>query len=440
MKRSFELLLIGFVVLASTAFGASPGSGAKPNILFIVSDDQGWGDYSFQGHPHVATPSLDRLAAESLVFTRGYTPVPLCRPSLATMMTGLYPHQHGVTGNDPTLPDKGVNAMASRNNPKYRRYYETIIGNFAGRPNLVRDLVAHGYVALQTGKWWEGDPIQRAGFTQAMTAGTGKGDRHGGAGLEIGRQGIAPVTQFIEAAGGKPWFVWYAPMLPHTPHTPPADLLEKYLKLAPSEPVARYWACVEWFDQTCGDLLRYLEEKKLRDDTIVVYVTDNGWIQDPAKANRHASRSKLTPYEGGVRTPIMVNWRGKVQPRRDQENLASTVDLWPTLASLLKTKTPEGLPGIDLTDSAAVAARRAVYGEQFAHNIANVDAPTQSLEHRWIIEGEWKLIVPDPRNCPDAKPELYQVSRDPGETSDLAAAEPAKVKELSGKLDGWWKP
>ena len=94
----------------------------------------------------LATPNLDRLAAESLTFKRGYSPVPLCRPSLASIATGLYPHQHGVTGNDPDLPDKGANAMAGRGNPNYARYYQTIIENFRRQPNLVRDLTGRGYV------------------------------------------------------------------------------------------------------------------------------------------------------------------------------------------------------------------------------------------------------------------------------------------------------
>lgn len=435
--------ILGFLLATTlwtvaTLAAAEPSS--RPNVLFIISDDQGWGDYGFMGHSQLATPNLDRLARESLTFTRGYTPVPLCRPSLATILTGLYPHQHGVTGNDPTLPDRAVNSMTGRNNPKFQHYYQAIIDNFAKRPNLVRELTSDGYVALQTGKWWEGDPIKSAGFTQAMTVGTAKGDRHGGAGLEIGRDGLEPVTRFIDAAGEKPWFVWYAPMLPHAPHTPPADLLQKYLKLAPSEPVARYWANVEWFDRTCGDLLRYLETKKLRENTIVIYVTDNGWIQDPAKANRPAHRSKLTPYEGGVRTPVMISWPGKVSPSLDKEHLASSVDLWPTLAALLQRKPPTALPGINLTDPAAVAGRQTVFGEQYSHNIADVESFTQSLEHRWIIDGDWKLIVPDPRNRAAGKPELYQVRTDPWEKTDLADGEAAKLKELSGKLDAWWKP
>ena len=168
-------LLSGFVLApigSATLRSASPrGPDARPNIVFIISDDQGWNDYSFMGHPHIATPSLDRLAARSLTFARGYSPVPLCRPSLATITTGLYPHQHGVTGNDPALPDKDVNAMTATRDPKYARYYQAIVDNFRQRPNFVRDLVAQGYRALETGKWWEGDPVTASNTVGLSTAG-----------------------------------------------------------------------------------------------------------------------------------------------------------------------------------------------------------------------------------------------------------------------------
>ena len=180
-------LLSGPLVAPRAAAAPTP---PPPNVLFIISDDQGWADYGFMGHPQIQTPNLDRLAAQSLMFARGYSPVPLCRPSLAAIATRLYPHQHGVTGNDPDLPDKGVNAMAQRGNPQYARYYDTITENFRRRPNFVRDLVSRGYLALETGKWWEGDPVKTAGFTHAMTQGEAKGSRHGDAGLDIGRKGL----------------------------------------------------------------------------------------------------------------------------------------------------------------------------------------------------------------------------------------------------------
>jgi len=432
--------VLAVLALSCGAGLAVEATAARPNVLFIISDDQAWGDYGFMGHPHLATPHLDLLAAQSLTFERGYTPVPLCRPSLASIITGLYPHQHGATGNDPQLPGAGVNAMAARGDPKYARYYETIIRNFARRPNLVRELVARGYVALQTGKWWEGHPVKTAGFTHAMTVGEGKAGRHGDAGLDIGRKGLEPIYEFIAKAGDQPFFVWYAPMLPHAPHTPPEELLQKYLQVAPGEPVARYWACVEWFDRTCGELLDHLDHKGLREKTIVIYTTDNGWIQNPDKANQFAPRSKQTPYEGGVRTPIMISWPGHLKSQRDKEHLASTIDLWPTLAALLNAPAPKGLPGINLTDTKAVARRTRIFGEQYRHNIANVDEPTRSLETRWIIDGWWKLIVPDLRNVPDNRPELYDLRADPWEKNDLASQSPGRVQKLGGKLDAWWKP
>ncbi len=437
MNKIFPFVLLALLGVLS-APAAAPAS--RPNVIVIISDDHGWADYGFMGHPHIATPALDQLAARSITFTRGYSPVPLCRPSLATIATGLYPHQHRVTGNDPALPDAGVNAQTGRANPKYARYYNTIIENFRSRPNFVRDLTARGYRSFETGKWWEGDPVQTAGFTAAMTVGTGKGDRHGGAGLEIGRQGLAPITQFIEQSGARPWLVWYAPLLPHAPHTPPADLLAKYLKLAPTEPIARYWACVEWFDRTCGELFSYLDQKGLRENTIVLYTTDNGWIQNPDQANRFAPRSKQSPYEGGHRTPIMISWPGHIAPRMDRTQVASNIDLWPTLAALLKTPAPTNLPGLNLTDPIALAKRTTIHGEALAHNIADVDDPTRSLQHRWIIQGWSKLIVPDPRNLPTAQTELYDLQSDPWEKNNLAPQQPDRVRELRQQLDAWWTP
>lgn len=429
------LALLAALVPVSAVAGEKP-----PNVLLIISDDQAWNDYSFMGHKSIRTPYLDRLAGQSLVFTRGYSPVPLCRPALASIITGLYPHQHGVTGNDPALPDAGVNPMAARNNPKYARYYETIINNFQKHPNFVRDLTARGWLAFQTGKWWEGDPVKAAGFTHSMTQGVLKTSRHGDVGLDIGRKGLEPIFQFIENAGEHPWLVWYAPMLPHAPHTPPEDILQKYLPIAPSEPVARYWANVEWFDRTCGELLDYLDKKNLRQNTIIIYTTDNGWIQNPKVKNSFAPRSKLTCYEGGVRTPIMISWAGHIKPHRDTKHLATNLDIWPTLASLLKLPAPQNLPGIDLTDARAVAKREVIFGEQYAHNIADVDSPCRSLEHRWMISGDWKLIVPVDTQSPTNKIELYNVKSDPWEKKDLAQREQKILNNLRKKLDEWWTP
>jgi uncharacterized sulfatase len=298
---------------------------------------------------------------------------------------------------------------------------------------LPRLLVQHGYLALQTGKWWQGD-FTRGGFTHGMT----KGGRHGDEGLTIGRKSMQPIYDFIGDARkqNKPFFVWYAPLLPHDPHTPPERLLAKYQGKTPSLHVAKYWAMVEWFDETCGELLKHLDDQGVADNTIVLYVTDNGWIQNPA-APRYAPKSKQSQYDGGLRTPIMVRWPGKVKPQKSSE-LAMSLDLLPTVLKAVGIAAPTGLPGLDLLDTQAVAARKTIHGECFTHNYVDMQNPASSLRWRWIIEGDTKLIVPDKRNQPEDVVELYHLGTDPHEEKNLAGAEPGKVAHLTKLLDAWW--
>ena len=125
----------------------------KPNVLLIISDDQSWTDYGFMGHPHIETPHLDKLAAESLTYTRGYVTSPLCRPSLASILTGLHTHKHGITGNDLQVPKKeGLNGMASRKHPDWAPKHEQLYAGFVKHPNIARSLKDAGYLTLQTGK------------------------------------------------------------------------------------------------------------------------------------------------------------------------------------------------------------------------------------------------------------------------------------------------
>ena len=438
-RASLWLLVIG----AFLVFLKGPGEiglaqeSSRPNVLLIISDDQAWTDYGFMGHPVIQTPHLDRLARESLVYTRGYVPDSLCRPSLATVITGLYPHQHGITRNDPKLPDPKVNPMAGRARPEFARFYETLMRRIETHPTLPRLLGKAGYVSLQTGKWWEG-AYTRGGFTEGMTHGDPKrGGRHGDAGLAIGRQGLEPIFDFIRRAkeAGKPFFVWYAPMMPHAPHTPPEKYLQKYLRPELTPAQSRYYAMCEWFDQTCGDLITFLEKENLRKSTLIIYLADNGWIQDPNNPNRYAPRSKRSPYDGGIRTPIMLSWPGKITPLRDDENLASSIDIAPTVLTACGLPVPTNLPGINLMDRETVKQRRAIFGEVFEHDVADVDHPTKSLTFRWMIRENWKLIAPAD---PNGEPELYDVVADPFETRDLATTHPEVVKKLTEELDRWW--
>lgn len=229
------------------------------------------------GSTAARTPHIDRLAAEGLAYTRGYVTTALCSPSLATLLTGLHPHQHGITGNDPV---KGLDR-------------EAWLDRFFTHPLLPRMLADAGFVTLHTGKYWMRQPTA-AGFTHDM----GATDRHGGQALAIGRETMQPIDDFLDMSvrTGKPFFVWYAPFLPHTPHTPPARLLDRYADVA-DVPERKYLAMVEWFDETVGHLMTGLDRRGIAENTLVILLADNGWcIRQvvPVRERRaHADRAPV---------------------------------------------------------------------------------------------------------------------------------------------------
>lgn len=423
-----------FALFATASLCVDPSivEAAAPNIVMIVSDDQAWTDFGFMGHPQIRTPHLDKLAAESLTFRRGYVPASLCSPSLATMLTGRFPHQHRITGNDPPTPRK------PRNSPEYQQAFrdgrEAMNRIMDDTPTLPRWLGAVGYRSLQTGKWWQGD-FRRGGFTEGMT----KGERHGDDGLRIGRESLEPISKFLTECrdANKPAFVWYAPMLPHTPHNPPERLLKAAEAMAPSPTVAKYWANIVWFDETIGRLMGDLDRLGIAENTVVAFVVDNGWIQDPDQVNKFAPKSKQSPYDGGLRTPIMLRWPGRIKPQMSDVPVSS-IDLAPTLLSLAGAKGSDDLPGVNLLDSAAVEARSFIPGACFTHDIADLAAPAKSLRWRWGVSGKWKLIVPNPAQEPGDAVQLYDLDSDPHELRNLATSRPDDVERMKARLDAWW--
>ena len=437
-------LVFSTLVLLSGVPDRPTRAQAPPNILLIVADDHAWSDYSFMGHPKVRTPSIDRLAASGRLYTRGYVPTALCRPSLATLVTGLYPHQHGMTGND---PPGGAKTMGD---PDARA---TMVDVFRRNKVLPALLADRGYVSQQTGKWWEGHPLD-FGFTSAMTHGdVARRGRHGDEGLRIGREGLRPIYDFIESAGSKPFFIWYAPFLPHTPHTPPERLLKKYEGPELAAPVARYYAMIEWLDETVGELLDHLDRKNLRDNTIVVFLADNGWIQSPEPKASQPTRAKMSPYDAGIRTPIIIRWPARLAAGRDDTTLAGSIDIVPTLLKAAGITPPSNLPGIDLLDARAMARRKALFGSLSVHTAVDVTKPLANLKYRYVVrEDGWKLILPFVRNRDAAlmidartadwmrfEPELYNVLADPREERNRAAERPDIVKTLRTALDSWWR-
>jgi uncharacterized sulfatase len=274
--------------------------------------------------------------------------------------------------------------------------------------------------------------------------------------LKIGRTGLQPIFDFIESAGQKPFFIWYAPFMPHTPHTPPERLLQKYQKDGRPVALARYYAMCEWFDETCGQLIDYLDEHQLSKNTLVVYVTDNGWIQRTPETSvpagwkpQFAPKSKQSPSEGGVRTPIMLRWPGRISPGQFRDVPVSSIDLAPTILQACGIQPPDAMPGINLLDvcDGRDIAREAIFGESFAHDIADITDPTRSLLNLWCIEGKWKLLLFHDGQLgryraiheqrPRA-PQLFDLSADPHEERNLAEQHPEVVQRLTRRIQTWW--
>ena len=433
----FILITLSFGFLFSV-------DGSKPNVVIIISDDQAWTDYGFMGHPKIKTPNLDKLASQSLLFERGYVAAPLCRPSLASMLTGLYPFQHGVTGNDVD----GSNRRAELDVPLRKQFYN--------HQNFVRALTDDGYLAHQSGKWWEGS-WKDGGFTHGMTHGDPKrGGRHGDEGLKIGRQSMQPIKDFIDLALSKekPFLVWYAPFLPHTPHNPPPKLLENYESIKLSREEAKYFAMCEWFDSTCGELINYLDRKNIRENTLVIYVCDNGWAaastnkKDPNQRlwKRYAQRSKSSPFEKGIRTPIMLSWPGTITPKRSQD-LAHSIDLFPTIAAVSQIKPSLDLPGINLLDSQKRKERKRIFGASYSVYNMTPGNPNGTLQYQWCIEGDWKLLLRyngldkthyKQLHVWDKEPvRLYNLKLDPHEKNEVSNENLEVIERIKNEIHKW---
>ena len=420
--RVVRQLLVATITVAMIWFAKDCDAADKPmNVVLIVGDDMGWTDYGFMGHEVVKTPNIDRLASEGAVFANGYVPTSLCRASLATILTGLYASQHKICCND---PPKGVDRTE-------------MLPFLKDSPSIPRLLKEKGYRSFQSGKFWEGH-YSNAGFTEGMTI---KG-RHGDDGLAIGRKTMQPIYDFVASCKETPFFVWYAPMLPHEPHDPPERILKKYLAEGRDVKQVTYWAMCEWFDETCGELVKWLDDHGHRDDTLIVYLVDNGWLQTNGpvrQGEQFLTRSKNTPYEDGVRTPVILRCPGWIKPSQRRE-LVSTIDIAPTILGACGVPIPQKMSGVNLIPVVRESKplnRHEVFGEIYFHDCVELGKPKLSVTHRWVRRDDWKLIVPTKAGT---EAELYQVTVDPHEKKNLAAVEQGRVSELTHVLNQRWDP
>ena len=474
-NATIDTAAVAVLLIATVLPGSAGASGApavdseRPNVVLIVADDQSFRDFGFMGNDVVHTPNVDRLAASSARYPNGYVPMSLCRASLATMLTGLYPHQHGIHFNHPP-PPAGYSSLLDLTAEQYHAARARTDRFIRKPPTIPRVLSHHGYATLQTGKFWEGH-YGNAGFTEGMTTGrpsprrdwltgtrqqrNGEWVAHGNgdAGLVIGRETMEPIFRFVdEHAGRRPFFVWYAPFLPHDPFDAGAEYERLAIERGAPPHLVGYYASIARFDRTVGDLLGGLEARNLLAGTLILFVADNGYRPDAARYRPDATRvradgrSKSSWYEDGLRTPMLIRWDGRVVPGEHPAPV-ETIDILPTLldAAGLDHEVTSRMRGRSLLPSAQglqVLPPIPVFGAIYPGNAFVLGRPGHHVAARWVRYGDFKLVLHENRAVGLPLTELYDLARDPGESKNLVdSPEHAEwVGLLTDLVDWWWRP
>jgi uncharacterized sulfatase len=447
--RLQSLVAVGLcAVFVAQACAEAPQAGSGvPNIVLVIGDDHGWPYFGFMGDEIVKTPHLDRLAREGVLFPYGFTTASTCRPSLRSLLTGLHPVQWRARRR--ALRAEGQGAQGGDR-----------IRDFATLP---RQLATRGYASFQGGKYWEGS-YQAGGFTDGTKAPADAAAREklgwiqasaGGDGLELGRTTMQPLWDFLEAHRDEPFFVWFAPKLPHTPHDPPPELLALYADAELSESARRYYANITRFDAALGALIAHLEQLGLREKTLVVYLSDNGWEQGPRATNRVSAlggpKGKSSMYELGFRTPVIFSWPGRLPGGRKRDDLVSEVDLFSTLLDFAGVEAPPDRTGISLGPVLLADAefpRETVIGSMNRlRPPRDVEAakanPSEDLvrtERAYFLRNaSWHYIwyAQRKRYGDRVSEELYRIDRDPREARNVAGEHPELAKAFREEIERW---
>jgi len=255
-----------------------------------------------------------------------------------------------------------------------------------------------------------------------------------------------PIFEFIDDhAGRKPFFVWYAPFLPHTPFNAPQRFRDLYGGEDVPDHLLPYYAEIARFDETVGRLLNHLEAKSLSEETLIVFASDNGFRPRKDNPGRHNRRSKLSQYEDGLRTPILLRWQGHTPPAEHRQ-LVHTVDLVPTVLSAagLSDERTSRMHGRNLMPSATGREElesRPVFGAIYPNDAEVLGRPSLHVRGRWVRDGDFKLIVPGPAK-PALKLALFDLEEEPRERNNLAQkpAHSGRVESMRKRLDEWWPP
>ena len=427
---------------ACLCFAAPTSAANKPNILVILVDDLGYGDLSCYGATDLQSPHIDQLAADGQRWTNFYANCPVCSPTRAALMSGRYQDLVGVPG---------VIRTHSENN------WGDLLDDAVLLPAALAPV---GYHSACIGKWHLGlkapdRPHDRGfnlfhGFLGDMMDDYYIHERHGINYMRLGDTVIDPeghatdiftdwAVDYINARAHiakrikpeQPWFCYLAYNAPHTPIQPPEDWLAKVKSREPgiAEKRAKLVALIEHLDDGIGRVMKALDETGQRDNTVVIFSSDNGGQISVGANNGPTREGKGTVYEGGIRVATIARWPEVIAPGSETDQMAMTMDLYPTVLEIAGASSPGTIDGVSIVPSlkgeqqpelrSASFFRRREGGAQY--NGQTIDA---------VIAGDWKLV----HNLPWQPLELYNLKADPLEKNNLAAKAPRIKKELANAL------
>jgi arylsulfatase I/J len=433
--RRRDLLMGGSALLATAAMsGAARAATARPNILYILVDDLGWKDVGYHGSD-IKTPNIDKLAETGAKLEEFYVQ-PMCTPSRAALMTGRYPFRYGLqTG---VIPSAGKYGMA------------------LDEYTLPQSLKDAGYTTSIVGKWHLGHadkkqwPSQR-GFDKSYGPLIGeidhfKHESHGvkdwykdnkplvEKGYDTELFGAEAIRQINADDGKAPFFMYLAFTAPHTPYQAPQRYLDMYKNITDPQRQA-YAAQITAMDDQVGAVVAALNKKGIRDNTLIIFSSDNGGTRDKMFAGEAAVAGELPPsngpyragkgtvYEGGCRVAAIANWPGRIQPSTLNEMMHIT-DIYPTVAGLAGAKLDKAKPldGMDVWQ--VFAAGKPSPRDEIVYNLEPYRAGIRKGNMKLV----WHSILP-------SNVELFDLDKDPSEATNIAAQNPDKVKELQDRLE-----
>ena len=437
--RSCLVVLTTAAWLAGTGNTKSAGAAPalKPNILVILTDDQGRGDYSAFGTKDIRTPHIDRLFHEGMTFNNFFANSCVCSPSRAALLTGCYPDRVGVPGviREET-PDDSWGYLSST---------ATLL------PQLLRPAGCH--TAL-IGKWHLGigspnTPNERgfdlfSGFLGDMMDDYWTHRRHGLNLMRRNQETIDPAGHATDiftawacdylaerASGGGPFFLYLAYNAPHDPIQPPLEWLQKVRQREPGIPEkrAKLVALIEHLDSGIGKVLDTLDRTGLATNTLVIFTSDNGGVLANGANNGPWRGGKQHMYEGGLRVPAAARFPGRIQPGSSTDRMTLTMDIFATACEALGVKPPADIDGVSFLPTLFSLSGRPLQRDLYFVRREGGDAyGGETIDA--FRRGDWKLL----QDSPFAPLELYELSSDPQERTNLAGAQRQIFNQLSAGL------